>query len=112
MSEFTLSGECEGVDRAIDKWLAPGDSEQNDQRIDATVREIVREVQDMHYAGAVKPFREGEPIGACPRRVVKKKLTKDQIRKFHNERMTRHREDMLALREQNDAEIAAILGVR
>lgn len=89
--------------------------------INATVSDILRELQLDRECGTIRPFVEGEPIGRIPdgferpktwRR--KKRIKNGKTGAFHtkhfNERRERQRAEMLTLRKQNDEVIDSILG--
>ena len=55
----TFSGEkLNPTDDAIDTYLSP--------LLDAEVHGIIRETEELRHLGKLKPFIEGEPIGAYP----------------------------------------------
>lgn len=74
-----------------------------------TLREVMAEVFEMRMSGTLRPFVEGEPIGALPRVVKKRLLTPEQMRRSHNETMRWRREATLELRRKNDATIRRLL---
>jgi hypothetical protein len=76
---------------------------------EATVREVCREVAAMRAAGTLRPFTEGEPVGALPRRVRLKPPTPARLKREHDQRMQDRQREMLALRRRNDANIEALL---
>ena len=78
--------------------------------LDQEIREIEREVDAMRHAGTLRPFVEGEAIGAFPRRVRSLRLSKEELNTLHNERMQRRQTAMLAHREQNDRVLDSLLG--
>lgn len=99
---MTFAGESlGGHDDITDNWENP--------LLDYTVREIIIEVAEMRINKTLMPFVEGQHIGMVPQPVRLKKLTRAQHTKLHNERMTRHREDMLGLRARNDRTMDSIL---
>lgn len=78
--------------------------------LDSTLHEIMMELQRDRAYGMIRPFVEGEAIGACPRRVSRPRITAAQHTKEKNKRRERQRAEMLELRTKNDAIIASILG--
>jgi len=72
--------------------------------VDALVTSIIREVNEMRKAGTLRPFTEGEPIGALPRLVEAAEDAVDP--KYARARvMEDRRREMLALRKSNDADM-------
>ena len=85
------------------------EDDRNQIDLERIIAEIFREIQEERMAGVVKPFVEGEPIGACPppRPVVV--FTREQLVAAHNARMERKREALTTLRERNDRTIEELL---
>lgn len=98
----TFSGDrLNGFDNALDNWYNP--------LLNNTVRQIAQEVEQMRQAGMLRPFTEGEHVGALPRRVHSKKVTDAQVAKFYKQRKEEQREVMLQLRARNDESIRSLL---
>lgn len=66
-----------------------------------TLREVVREVALMRTNKTLRPFVEGEPIGAY-KPTPHVKISEKTILEFECKRHEQAREEMLALRTQND----------
>jgi len=77
--------------------------------IDATVKEIIHEVNEMRRAGTLRPFVEGEAIGALPR-MVEPVCSAVDPRHEQRCRMEDQRREMLALRRSNDATMRRLTG--
>lgn len=70
--------------------------------LDRNFKDAYREIMEMRAIGKLRPFVEGEPIGALPRRVRTKTMTPAAIRKTYNSWRDDKQKAMLALRAKND----------
>ena len=102
----TYSRECEtDIDVLNDNWLTAGSAIT---AVEMAVIEIERETQVLRGLDLLKPFVEGEPIGKYVR-VRRKKPTPQEIAEYHAKRREWRRQEMLALRAKNNADMEAIL---
>lgn len=83
------------VDLAEHRFLEP--------TFDELLNDAVREVEEMRLNGRLRPFVEGEAIGAYREQPKPKPLTPAALRREHNERMQRRQANMLRMRWRNDA---------
>lgn len=77
--------------------------------IDAPVREIERETQQLRLAGKLKPFVEGEPIGTLPKKAPVKNVSSEEMAAAANKVKEGKRSAMLEHRARNDAAMNKIM---
>ena len=97
----TFSGDkLNPTDDATDNYLSP--------LLDAEVHGIIRETEELRHLGKLKPFTEGEPIGAYPGKAKTRKVTNAENTKYLNRRKEIEREEMLERRARNIATMKSI----
>ncbi len=79
---------------------------------DTAIRESIAEIAEMRMAGTLRPFVEGEAIGAAPAPKKPKKHTAKELKQYQDQRRQWQREEMLALRRKNDEAIRELLNDR
>ena len=70
-----------------------------------TLREVCLEVAEMRIEKRLRPFVEGEPIGAYKKPPKPKRVTDAQVREYKRKRYEWGQEELRALRAKNDAEL-------
>lgn len=75
-----------------------------------SLKEVLQEISVLHNLGLLRPFKEGEPIGAYHKPPKPKRLTDKQVIEYRNKRRQWAREEMLTLRARNDITMREILG--
>lgn len=83
------------------RWLSP--------QLDELLTDIKQEIAEMFEAGTMRPFVEGEHIGRIPKRVKKRSIGDQALRKEQARRKEEQRADMLALRKRNNATMRSLL---
>lgn len=104
------------VDSGLSRWLkgaieGASNAGDFDNYIDSNVRSILREYAEECAVHGRRHFTSREPIGAYaprPQRIV----TEKDIADYHRKEREGNRKLMLALREQNNKTMEAILGSR
>lgn len=89
-----VSGENNEEHRILMRFFEPSFEE--------TLDEVCLEVAEMRYSGKLRPFIEGEPIGAYKRIPRPKPPTAAQVRDYHNRSREFARKEMLELRAENN----------